>query len=251
MTFTLLSHSHCWHSYIWLSTGVIRTFVFQTLVVQAVSFFALPNNGELLRRRLAINWHVAHQHQKHHRGKGGDKVSIKLYVRNNAVASPLGIIIMDQLNYQTIHAGTCHIQLFRRLAAVHAYSMMCGSSTTCGHSSKKKPGEHGRSIDIQTCSHVIAFLALVAGLFLAGSEVVHHLQFASFDTAHCCWRYPPWRSRSATGHEELNGDPNLRQKHPLFTMSLLSRETWTPASWSSNLTPAEAPSLTCGSSTKR
>ena len=32
---------------------------------------------------------------------------------NNAVASPLGIIIMDQLNYQTIHAGTCHIQLFR------------------------------------------------------------------------------------------------------------------------------------------
>ena len=45
--------------------------------------------------------------------------------------------------------------------------------------------------------------------------------------------------------------PNLRQKHPLFAMSLLSRETWTPASWSSDLTPAEARSLTCGSSTKR
>ena len=84
-------------------------------------FFVLPNNGELLRPRLATNWHVAHQHQKHHRGKGGDKVSIKLYVHNNAVASPLGIIIMVQLNYETIHAGTCHIQLFRRLAAVHAY----------------------------------------------------------------------------------------------------------------------------------
>ena len=47
-------------------------------------FFALPNNGELLRRRLATK-HVAHQHQKHHRGNGGDKVSIKLYVHNNAV----------------------------------------------------------------------------------------------------------------------------------------------------------------------
>ena len=143
----------------------------------------LPNNGERLRRRLATNWHVVHQHQKHHRGKGGDKVSIKLYVHNNAVASPLGIIIMDQLNYETIHAGTCHVQLFRRLAAVHAYSMMCGSSTTCGHLSKKKTGEHGRSIDIQTCSGVVAFLA---GLFFTGSEVVHHLQFASSDTAHCC-----------------------------------------------------------------
>ena len=71
-------------------------------------FFALPNNGELLRRRLATNWHVAHQHQKHHRGKGGDKVSIKLYVHNNAVASPLGIIIMDQLNYNyIIRDNTC------------------------------------------------------------------------------------------------------------------------------------------------
>ena len=71
------------------------------------------------------------------------------------------------------------------------------------------------------------------------------------DTAHCCSRYPPWRSRSATGHEELNGDPNLGQKHPLLAMSLLSREAWTLASWSSDLMPAEARSLTRGSSTKR
>ena len=70
-------------------------------------FFALPNNGELLRRRLATK-HVAHQHQKHHRGNGGDKVSIKLYVHNNAVT------FGDHHHGSARHAGTCHIQLFRR-----------------------------------------------------------------------------------------------------------------------------------------